>query len=276
MFIVYWRLKAMQKFSYHTHTNTFGICDGRNSATEMVQKATEIGYTEIGISNHFMYHPNIIGSSLMYFQDEKKALDFCKRMIETLREETKDAKIKVKIGFEVDFFESSAWRKVFESIVSKLEVDYLIGSTHMLINKDESMIVSLYEFRDKSTLPLDDIMSIYWQRLCRAIESGYFSFMTHLDLPKLWNICAEDCWLPHKEKVVEALIKYKQPYELNTSGWTKCGEQHPALWMLEELNKHDVPVVISDDAHSIGMLAQHFDKAEALLSSINYRKRFKI
>ena len=48
----------MQKFSYHTHTNILGF-DGKNTAEEMIKKAEEIGFEEIGISNHFIYHPNL-------------------------------------------------------------------------------------------------------------------------------------------------------------------------------------------------------------------------
>ena len=42
----------MQKFSYHTHTNSFGVYDGRDSVYDMIAKAQEIGFEKIGISNH--------------------------------------------------------------------------------------------------------------------------------------------------------------------------------------------------------------------------------
>lgn len=44
----------MQKFSYHTHTDSFGVYDGHNSATEMIAAAEAAGYTELGISNHLI------------------------------------------------------------------------------------------------------------------------------------------------------------------------------------------------------------------------------
>lgn len=44
----------MQKFSYHTHTNSFGVYDGHNSAAEMIAAAEAAGYTELGISNHLI------------------------------------------------------------------------------------------------------------------------------------------------------------------------------------------------------------------------------
>ena len=53
----------MQKFSYHTHTNSFGLFDGRNTVEEMIEGAYRAGYTELGISNHLIYHPNMHISS---------------------------------------------------------------------------------------------------------------------------------------------------------------------------------------------------------------------
>ena len=75
---------------------------------------------------------------------------------------------------------------------------------------------------------------------------------------------------------VETLSRLRHPYELNTSGWTKCGEQHPYGWMLEELNKSGVPVVISDDAHDVDHLARHFERAEELLAKMNYTNRWRL
>ena len=83
-------------------------------------------------------------------------------------------------------------------------------------------------------------------------------------------------WNYWKEKVIETLDEYKQPYELNTSGWTKIGEQHPHTWMLKELSYRKVPVVISDDAHRIEHVGQHFEQAEELLKDLNYKTRWKL
>ena len=90
----------------------------------------------------------------------------------------------------------------------------------------------------------------------------------------MFGYCLGAEWDDYKLETIETLAKYKQPYELNTSGWTKGNEQHPHTWMIEELNKRNVPVIISDDAHSVEMLAQHFDKAESLLKEMNYTNRY--
>lgn len=269
----------MQKFSYHTHTNHFGIFDGQNTAFEMVKKAEEIGFTKLGISNHFAFHPNMPHQSKMFFSDFDQACDVYKRMLEDIRTVSLKTKIDVKVGFEVDFFPSLQWRNSFEKMRQELQADYYIGSTHYLRNKSEQYIMNLYYLKRTPEVRIDEdyitvYLNNYWDNVIESIKSGYFDIIAHLDVCKLFGYCLTPDWDERKWEVIETLNKYKQPYELNTSGWTKIGEQHPHTWMIEELNKRDVPVIISDDAHSVDMLAQHFDKAESLLNSIKYKCRY--
>ena len=51
----------MQNFSLHTHTIGF---DGKNTVEEMVRAAQNIGFKKLGISNHFIVHPNIKDSKM--------------------------------------------------------------------------------------------------------------------------------------------------------------------------------------------------------------------
>lgn len=100
----------MQHFSYHTHTNTFDVYDGHYSIEEMIKAAEQAGYTELGISNHFIYHPNIFkgcqasANDKMFHSDYGEALDIYKRTIDEIHRIAANSKIKVYAGFEVDFF----------------------------------------------------------------------------------------------------------------------------------------------------------------------------
>ena len=94
-------------------------------------------------------------------------------------------------------------------------------------------------------------------------------------LPLLHNLGVEPKWDDYKWRLIEALAKAKQPFELNTSGFERIKSPHPAPWMLKELKERNVPVVISDDAHSTTMLGRYFNEAEDLLSSLNYTNRWK-
>lgn len=266
----------MQKFSYHTHTDSLGLFDGHNSVKEMINKAEEIGYTELGISNHICCHHNYPQFSPMFFNDYQKAEDIYKRVMEEIRKEAETAKIKIYIGFEVDYFPDLAWLHHFEKMMEHLKPDYLIGSTHTLFETDFGKIYNLY---DKNKLPSEQINKLlpnYWNNVIETIRSGYFDIIGHIDLLKIFGLCREPEWMESKYKVIEALSSANQVYELNTSGWRKAGEQHPERWMLEELNRHNVPLVVSDDAHSTEMLAQYFAEAEELLASVSYQNRWSM
>ena len=228
----------MQKFSYHTHTNALGIFDGHHSAAEMIRRAEEIGYEEIGISNHLVYHPNLLTTSPMFFNDFDLLKKMMQKNVDDIRRAAEKASIPVYAGFEVDFFPSAMWRNAFEKLTETLNADYYVGSFHFL-----------------------------------PAESGYFDFIAHLDVYKIFPDFAPLGTDEDKRAAVETLSRLRHPYELNTSGWTKCGEQHPYGWMLEELNKSGVPVVISDDAHDVDHLARHFERAEELLAKMNYTNR---
>ncbi|MBQ8465463.1 MAG: PHP domain-containing protein [Alphaproteobacteria bacterium] len=269
----------MQNFSYHMHTNNLGIFDGQNTPIEMIKRSEEIGFKKIGISNHLAFHPNMPSQSKMFFSDFNKACDIYKSVIEDIRTASLKAKIDVRVGFEVDFFSSYQWRSLFEKIKKEIKADYYIGATHYLRDESENYIMNLYYMKRNPQIKISEkdltvYLNIYWDNIIESIKSGYFNFIAHLDVCKLFGFCLDKKWDEKKYEVIETLEKYKQPYELNTSGWTKVGEQHPHTWMIEELNKRNVPVIVSDDAHSVIMLAQHFEQAESFLSKMNYKCRY--
>lgn len=269
----------MQKFTYHTHNNNLGVFDGHNTAEEMIARAEELGFETIGVSNHLIWHPNVGSNHLMFFEDLDTAIDIHKQNVDIIREAGQKHKIQVLVGAETDFFTSAIWRQGFEKITKAVDFDYLIASNHFLKNQDESLLCNLYHLGD---LPADlpkEIMAEYirnhWQNIVESIQSGYFNFLAHPDycVIKLAD-CAE--YDEYRWQIVEALDKAKLPFEVNTSGFNRIGEQHPNTWMLKELCKRGVPTLISDDAHRVEDLGQHFERAERLLESCNCQSRFEL
>ena len=85
----------MQKFSYHTHTNSFGVYDGHNSAAEMIAAAEAAGYTELGISNHLICKKGISRFTPQFFDDFKIAETVYLKTIDEIRTAAQKYKIKV-------------------------------------------------------------------------------------------------------------------------------------------------------------------------------------
>lgn len=275
--------KIMQDYTYHCHTNSLGIYDGTNSADEMISRAEELGFSEIGISNHLICHPSIGYINKlqnMYFRDYNTVEDLYKRTVDDVRAAAVKHKIKVWVGFEVDYFNDPEWLRFFERLRGRLDADYYIGSSHFIYNNDFSNIQKI-SYINKHPELLDDDIRVngpknHWKNIVAAINSGWFTFIAHLDQIVSKGVCLEPEWDEWKYRAVEALGKSKTGFELSTKGLRKGNEFFPVSWMVKELNRRNVPVVISDDAHSVAQLGENFTKAEDFLSSINYQNRLRL
>ena len=199
----------MQKFSYHTHTDSFGVYDGHNSATEMIAAAEAAGYTELGISNHLICKKGISRFSPQFFDDFKQAETVYLKTIDEIRTAAQKYKIKVYVGFEVDYFKSADWRRGFEKLRKRLDVDYLIGSTHCLLNDDAEWVQNIYEMARKPVYVDDETkregIRNYWLNVVESIKSGYFDFIAHLDVIKIFGMGVEPEWDEYKWRVIETL-----------------------------------------------------------------------
>lgn len=268
----------MQNFTFHTHNNALGVYDGRSSAEDMIYQAEKAGFKAIGVSNHLIWHPNMSMASKMFFNDWNKAYDVAKRGLDVAKEAASKHKIKVFYGFEVDFFPSSIWRTGFEKMLSKLDLDYVIGSTHTIRSDDESRIYNIYHMNEISPSTTnsekENLIKNYWENIIQCINSGYFDFIAHIDYCDIFNLCSEKKWQPYKDRVIEALIDKKQAYELNTSGYRRLGRPHPNIEIIKVLAKENVPIVLSDDAHSTEYIGAYFEDAEQLLQELGYNKRW--
>lgn len=269
-----------QNFSYHMHTNALGIFDGKNSIYEMIAQAEKLGYVEMGISNHICYHPNMKIDHRMFFTDYNKALDIYQKNVAEIREAAKTTDIKISVGFEVDYFASDEWNYDFERMKKELDTDYLIGATHFFSDDKEENVINIYNI-DKhpdiiNAKNLEYYLENYWKSIVNSIKSGHFDFIAHLDVVKNFGWCKEEKWNTYKEAVINALIEYNHPYEINTSGITKAGEENPSPWIVEKLCKANVPVIINDDAHHITQIALHFEKIQTMLKDMNYKNFWKL
>lgn len=274
-------MTEVQNYTYHSHNNSLGVFDGRNSAEEMISQAEKLGFEAIGVSNHLCVHPHMpTGVSKMFLNDPRAALDIYKRMYAELDEVASRHKIKVYKGFEVDFFPSAAWRNWFEEIIKQLDYDYLIGASHFIRSADESFLCNIFHLDQiaagTTEETIHEYLCGYWDNVRGAVESGYFDFMAHLDYCTVFDLCATPEWKETKERLIELMAARKQPFEINTGGITRIGRPFPEWWICDELIKREVPVVISCDSHQVSQIGRHFAEVEQYLAEKGCKHRFKI
>ena len=272
----------MMKYSLHTHTIGF---DGRDTIQCMVDRAKELGYDVIGISNHFIVHPYIKntkmyqyaergGYSNIYSQDFDEVLSrFVPHYEELNRVRQNNPGIKILRGMEVDFFQDIKWQNGFERAVSILDPDYIIGSAHF-INHNGTLLNS-HDWKNADAKTQDKLLETYWKNLAMAAESGLFTWMAHLDLPKKVGLGREEKWIPFESRAIESAAKTKTAIEINTSFYRDfCYEPYPSNRILNMAKYAKVPVVISDDAHRAQDIGRHYEEACQLIKNMNLRCRF--
>ena len=278
----------MQKFSYHTHTD---FSDGSNTLEQMLQQAVNLGWEEIGISDHLIVHKNITQSisykdmtarvrSDMYHTDFKKALPYFNRHAEIFRQIAKKYPIKVYLGYETDYFTYNGWLEEFKEFISQIDHDYLISGNHFFTNEDGTQIIDISQYKKHKELRQGDSFENYlrrhYQTLIKAVESGMFNFLAHLDYARKVPEHADYPMLKERINVVSTLAKHNIGCEISTKGLRKIGDYFPENNILEELVKQKVPLVISDDAHQISELGYAFDNAEIILEKLNCTVHFRL
>ena len=135
----------MQNFSYHTHTV---FSDGVNTVDEMLAQAVNLGWSEIGISDHMIIHKNIKkvpyyeflkahNQTNIAYDDFDKALPVFNRHAEEVRSLAKKyPSLKVRVGYEVDYFTYDGWQKEFEKFRQNLDYDYMLTGNHFFLSDD--------------------------------------------------------------------------------------------------------------------------------------------
>ena len=263
-----------QKYTLHTHTIGF---DGQNSVQDMVARAKELGFNTLGISNHFIVHPDIM-QSVMYkysvrggyaniyshsFESAMYKFMPHYEAIENIKSQNPD--ITILRGMEVDFFESQKWRDGFERCIAVLRPDYIIGSCHLI--EYDNRLLNSHDWKNADADVRDILLQKYWNKVMNAGQSGLFTWMAHLDLPKKVGLGREEKWREYESRATDAIAKSNGAIEINTGLYrTYCYEPYPSNRILQMVADRNIPVIISDDAHAATQIGRHFDLAEQLMT----------
>ncbi len=267
-----------QKFTLHTHTMGF---DGLHSAAGMVAAAKNSGMHTIGISNHFIVHPDVSrarfykyaqkgGYEQIYSHSFPQIMSrFAPHYNELAHVSAASRDICVLRGMEVDFFQDVNWQRGFERAVRELRPDYIIGACHLIeYNGRLCNVHDIYTASQESPEDARKMLKIYWDNVTSAAKSGMFSWIAHLDLPKKVGMGCGPEWHDAEYGAVCALAANGVATEINTGGFSRrnCYEPYPSSRVMRMLAEQNVPVIFSDDAHAMHQIGRHFDLAQKMAS----------
>ncbi len=248
----------MIQYNYHTHTT---YSDGKNSPREMIEKAIELGFHSIGISDH-AYTDFHTGWSV-----PKEKLPEYIREMQALKEEYKE-KIRVFVGLEQD--------ALAEEVPEGL--DYYLGSVHWLPKNGHYIALdNTYEIL-KQAIDRDyggDALRLaedYYNLLAGYADDEKVAFIGHFDLitkfdeenPPLFpdSPAYRKIWQAAADKLITA----GKVFEINTGAIArgKRTTPYPSEEILQYWAEKGAKVILCSDSHAAESLNYAFDEAEEL------------
>ncbi len=246
-------------YNYHTHTT---YCDGKNSAEEMVQKAIELGLSEIGFSGH----------SYTEFDLEpcmtREGTELYKKEINALKEKYKD-KIKILLGIEYDYHSDEPTE----------DYDYILGSVHYLYKNGEYLCIDYS--RDKQ---IEAVNKYYGGDFYSYIEDYYKTvadlynklkcdIIGHFDLITKYNADGSLFDINHPRYIAawqaaaDAIIKTPAVVEINTGGIARgyVKSPYPSEDIINYFKKNGKKLIYSSDCHNKDFLLCGYEAVEKYL-----------
>jgi histidinol-phosphatase (PHP family) len=194
-------------FDYHVHS-TFSV-DCAIPMESSCRAALAVGVTEIAFTDHVDHVPADPGYGFYRVEDYLRELDRVRDQF--------SGELTVLRGAEIDFNDGTT--EQVERFVADYgdEFDFVIGSVHYAA--DGAMIFPDY-FAPRS---MDEVILPYLDQVQRAVETGWFDTIGHLDLPKRYAPKTHRDYDParYRERLMpifDAMIERGVGFEINTSG----------------------------------------------------------
>lgn len=262
----------VQNYSLHTHTIGF---DGRNTVDEMVARARELGWGALGISNHFIVHPEIKHSRMyeyavrggyanIYSETFDEAINKFLPHYDYARKLRDKLDINLYLGMEVDFFNTPQWHRGFDRAIQILKPDYIIGSAHFVWH--DNNLCNSHDIQNMDIKTRNLVLEKYWKNVQGAARSGLFNWLAHIDLMKKVGLGRDDIWRDIERETISVIKDSNSAIEVNTGLYKPdIYEPYPSARILNMVADAGVPVLLSDDAHRAEQLGRHFDTATDLV-----------
>lgn len=176
--------------------------------------------------------------------------------------------LRVRLGVEIDY--KPEREKEISRLIESRSFDYVIGSVHHIGDWlfDHPDYKDGFEGKD-----IDEVYNEYYGLVAKAISSGLFDIVGHLDLVKIWGHRPQR---NSEEAYIEPLLKIMKRYgvvvEVNSAGLRKPVEEiYPSFRLLKRLYEAGIPVTFGSDAHRPEEVGLGLKEAFACARQAGYR-----
>jgi histidinol-phosphatase (PHP family) len=262
--------------SFHTHTT---FCDGKDDIETMCRTAHEKRLAAIGFSAHAPIGKTGLDSN--WHMQDGKMNDYAEEVCAARRRW--EGKIAVFLGLEVDYIKGLC--SPLDTDILDANADYIIGSAHYVmpplgapftvdgpVEELEKGVTGGYGGDGEA------MMHDYWDAVLEMTALGGFDIVGHLDLVKKkndkyrWFSVDSGAFMQRAGEAVRAIAAGGYVVEVNTGMMNRgyLAETCPSLTILRLLRRHNVPVMISADAHCAEHLDGHYREARQVLLEAGY------
>ena len=276
-------LNEPYKADYHVHPGY--SLDATGTVDQYCRRALELGIEEICFTTHYDSDPFRKDIDAFVRIDGRMvplSINSVKRYIDDVRragEKYAPAGLTVRVGLEVDYaahIEESLRREL-----DQFDLDYRLGAVHCL---DHIAITASKEagtyFESKSA---KEMLSEYYRVFGRAVQSGLFDVMAHLDGYKKYGLgfYGEEILTGHRglvEPVLELMAENDVGMEINTGVMRKGHKEFcPGLEIIKLALEKGVEIVaFGSDAHEVDQLGEGIQEAYLLVEKLKQKVNVKI
>ena len=248
--------------NYHTHTYRCGHAVGNER--EYVEKAIELGFSELGFSEHapMPFPDNLLPENLERLLSMRLKTEEAEEHFSTLvdlREEYKND-IKIHIGLEVEYFE-----ELFDDFLEYIKdfpVEYFILGQHF--SDPFSVPISYYGKQTHS----DAALKSYVDCVIKGLDSGKFTYIAHPDL--IFYRRSLEVYESEMTRLIKCANAKKVPLEINFYGLQEV-RNYPTLAFWQLANSIGCDVVFGSDAHHPDNLKNPYALKHANMMLDNFR-----
>jgi histidinol-phosphatase (PHP family) len=259
---------------YHTHTELCKHAQG--GVEEYVQRAVDLGFDEVGCSDHAPLPGNYDEQHRMTLEEYYS--EYAPKVSHLIEKYGK--RIRVKRGIECDFLDWAAeWNSKF---IAENDFDFVIGSVHFVGSRGEEKPLFGREYEASE---IEALYEGYFLEIAKSAKAGLFDIIGHCDMVKKFGAFTSK---RVTELVWEALWEIKKAdlcLEINTSGLLKPEhETYPDEKVLSLARDLKIPLTLGSDAHNPDQVGSYFDHGIGLInrfgngriSVFEHRKRTEV
>lgn len=250
------------KINNHIHT-TFS--DGSSSIMDYCEVAIQKGFSEIAFTDHLTIHPD--GSAEPHSLNELKLESYVrevKKFSETYR-----YRLTVRLGLEVDYIPGN--EELVEKILGQYDFDLIIGSVHFVdgICIDSRRQRTLME-NEISKNGFDSFYSKYLHLVGKAVETGFFDIIGHMDLVRIWGFNPSNGF-SEEQKVLSLVKQHGMCLEVSSRGLRQpINSIYPSRRIMRKARELGIPVTIGTDAHSVEEIDYAYDFLKNYIKTFDY------